>query len=144
MSNELTRFPNNVPPKEHYIWWDEKTEKWQVWFGDELPMFADGDYTPLRVKFHKFKMVEEDCDKADCGNPKCENCNEASGFGNDQEVRPIPDTYSDHCVKCRKAFTPSNVCCCDQGNVESCNKTYHQEDYCKKCCDGAYHRKDGD
>ena len=56
MSNECTKFPDNVPPDEDvYLWWDEADQTWHVWFGEELPMFADGEFTPLRTTFFRYK-----------------------------------------------------------------------------------------
>ena len=67
MSNELTRFKNNTPPDEYvYLWWDEQEQQWRVWFADpfgtddlQFPMYADGEFTPLRATFHRFKRVPE-------------------------------------------------------------------------------------
>jgi hypothetical protein len=68
MSNRLTKFKGDMPSIDHvYLYWDKDLEEWQIWFGDpdktgdvELPMFKNGNFERLDVKFHRYKLVKDE------------------------------------------------------------------------------------
>jgi hypothetical protein len=62
MSNRYAEFEGNIPPKKLSIWWhpgdpqiDGGEGHWEFWFGDEGPMYADGEYTPFRAPLFEYK-----------------------------------------------------------------------------------------
>jgi hypothetical protein len=57
--NESLKFPNNVPPKNLRLWWDRKHKTWRIWFGDDVPMYADGEFTPFVEPLFYFEQCKE-------------------------------------------------------------------------------------
>ena len=75
MGNSYTQFPNNVPPKNLQIYWNEQYEKWELWFGDDAPMFDDENYSPFTNKLYDYQTKpakkKKACKAKDCFSAKC-------------------------------------------------------------------------
>ena len=56
--NRFYKFENDVPPKDLKIWWNTKSQTWELWFAKEDPMFDDGVFAPFTGKLYSYEKKD--------------------------------------------------------------------------------------
>ena len=58
--NRFYNFPNNDPGDiTVLLYWDSEQKCWNIWFGDDAPLYSDENYSPFPYKLIQYIRMKE-------------------------------------------------------------------------------------